>query len=688
MPSVVWNETSLAFAGVTHVYVRQYWSDAWSEIVNMHATEVRWTLYPEIPSANLAFFYGPYLPSNGTSFSTVSRTNWLGYYVKIVVECEDGNLLWVGFIDSQTDTQGGIVGGIASGKLDLVAYGMAAVLQYERVINSRWWDGTAVRTSGSGLTFNKQSTNSDEPGKNRTATIPSGTGSHAFSAETTAVEWTAQDIVTYLLKYHSPTHPDGSPSIPFTATNSTLLPDWNIGEIATDGYTVWELLERLIDKRNFLTASYLYDEGTNTNVLQFHSMSHINASLGAGKTLLANSSLLTIACHADNATTAIVQATATQNYQRVLVRGARRTTICTLRANNDGLDKAWTTGEKDAFNAGASAESTYAALQDTEKRLANERIRETLQHVFRRFKLYSDDWSLTSQGQVFRADDDATRHYAFPHELKILPEVPWHPNGDYDGNKLATNHADAIKNSGLWAKPFIVIHRYEVFGDFIPLDALPDFHVEVRMFDDRNIEFVTQGVSQMHLATGVAVPTAVDIVERRQYDYTYIQATLAIQEDRYAEATNASFASVNPLIDQVRTILVYTPGSERLDRAQNGAIVGITADANYDKVTIANGTPTQFVNDGRDRLRWLAELYALWYGVARSVLTINSARPSATPFVGQMVTTLNAGTAQAATINSIISEITLSLPLVENGIATPPSYTLRTTAYELTELPV
>jgi hypothetical protein len=210
---------------------------------------------------------------------------------------------------------------------------------------------------------------------------------------------------------------------------------------------------------------------------------------------------------------------------------------------------------------------------------------------------------------------------------------------------------------------------------------LPDFAVQIDIAGPQKVNINLQGVSQMHIADGEAIPLRTDHFEVRDYKWEDIIATLCIQEDRYA--TGLSPATVTETVDQVRRLVIYTPGGERQDWLAKDTIVDI--DGSF---TAVRSTVSAFLNNQSDRLRWQANLHALWYLVPRAILTIQSARPSAVPAVGQLLTTLNATREHAATINTIVSEITLRIPIAENGDPGPPTYTLRTADYSDLHLPI
>jgi hypothetical protein len=52
-----------------------------------------------MPVAQLEMDYGLVLPHGTATWATQSPINLGGWYVRVEVDCQDGTLVWVGFID-------------------------------------------------------------------------------------------------------------------------------------------------------------------------------------------------------------------------------------------------------------------------------------------------------------------------------------------------------------------------------------------------------------------------------------------------------------------------------------------------------------------------------------------------------------------------------------------------------------
>lgn len=661
-----------AFAGTVRVYTRQHWADSWTLVDNLWPTQIDWNLLPDTPIANFRSDYGPIVPTGDDTWTTVAKVNVLGYYVRVEVDCADGTLLWVGFIDDVVDYQGGVINNgvsdVAYGRLEITAYAMSQCLSYQTMLSSYWWDGANKRESGSAIPFNMD-------GKpNRTATVPSGEASHLFSAEADAEYWSSKDIAEYLIAQHAPKNAAGSTAIPFELLNSYLLPSWDAPDIQPDRMNVWEILEQIIDRRYFLAASVGYSLVGNKNQIAIHSLSPVSADLGGGRSLAASSNLLTIACVTDPATMSVVRSTATSIWHKVRARGAKRTSTATIGVDGSigGLAKDWDASDVTAFNAAASGQPGYSSKTLEEQRAMNATARQTGKSadVFARLKIPEDfDWTATASN-IFETDD-ATKHYAFPGLIEISPELPFFTGVDYSEDKIDTDSVDESK-AGSSREPF-VISEY-------PWDATGIFPVSKRIDLTKRFAIYVEGQSLRIQSSEDAVLTggsdyvalSADPIPDETYDLETVEATLCFVDDRFAEGIDTSAAAATA--DQVREIAIDVGETFKRDWVVDDTIVDLDPALAPKRVTVP-----AFLNDDKDLLDSYAKMLGLWYLVPRNILTIQSSRPTSKAFVGQLCTTLNAGTAQATTINTVVTSISLALPI---GTDRPgvPQFTLQTAA--------
>lgn len=691
MPAINFESLS-AFTGPTRVYTRQFWADAWVLVDNLWPNELSWTLLPDPPTASFRSDYGPIVSQNDNGWRIIPKLNVLGWYVKVEVDCPDGTVVWVGFIDDVVDFQGGIQASVVDrvgtthtnvpfGRYDITAYAMTQALAYETIYKAYWWDGSAKRESGAAIPFNAN-------GKpNRTNTVPAGETSHLFSAASNAAYWSSRDIVAYLIAQHPPKKQSGAVGIPFDLINGSILPNWDQPVIDTDRVNVWELLEQLIDRRLFLAASVGYNGTTNTNELRIHSLSPTSATLGGGRTLSANTDLLTIACVNSAHTSAVVRASATSSFQRVVARGAKRTSTATLKIN-DGIYKAWDSTQATEYSEAASLEADYATADSNERRRMNANVRAQAEYddVFRHLILKDTDDYTLSGNFVFQTDDTTpARHYAWPKSIEILPQLALLSGVDYSSTNI-TSGLDLSK-AGANRLPLIAmkvpnstgtkrkdVTRIGLLGWLFGQDADAAYSVDVLLDDDgRGIRLNVVNAPQYAIGGPEFDALDVDSVVDTRWDIATTEATVTLLDDRFAEGKVESAGIATA--DQVRTIVVDVgPGWRR-----DWVVKDTTVDIKHDS-TLRRNTNGGFIRDDSAILASFATLAGLWFLVPRNLLTVSGSRPSAVPAVGQLVTTLNAGTGHAVSINTIVSQIVLRLPMGENGPAPNPEFQLQTAA--------
>ena len=687
----------LTWAGAVRVYTRQRWADAWSLNSRLVAERITWSLWPSVPVASLSFRYGR--RTDGGAWSTVTKPNLLGYFVKIEADAADGGLLWVGFIDEQVDQQGGIAGGVAYGKLNLQAYGMAQSLALERVLGSFWWDSIPAtpvkRQSGTGITFNSGGV------PNRTKAVPTGETSYLFEPDANNADfWSSDDIARYLVAQHLPRATGGSVAIPWTLNTYSLLPTWDRPELPSDNESVFDLLNLLIDRRLFLSACDGYVLASNLNTINVVSLSSTTADLGNGRTLAAAATQHTITFTGDHATTATLQSTASGTYQQVIARGARRTSTVTLEmpagtTTQKGFERSWTTTEASNYNAGASGESSYVDLDSYARRKLNiaARSKPSLQHVYRNVRIpLTWDFKTRTNAWVFPTDETpANRHFAFFQSIEILPLTQFLAGVDYalwsppDPPDLTNAKSQRTPPLVVWKRPFVsgAPTRYQAIdgmGETGLISGNNDdawFSADARIGNDRrSLDIIPDGAPQYAIAGSQFVPLADDTIPVSAWDINTIEATVTLQDDRFTEARSPD--NVTTTVDAVRKLVIDCGDAFRRDWVVRYTTVEIDAEGNTN--TFFDTGDGAFLRDDKPALQSIAELAALWYLVPRQIMRLISNRITSALNVGDLITAVNPATAQAATVNTTISEISLTLGESENGPPQPPVFELVTTA--------
>jgi hypothetical protein len=218
------------------------------------------------------------------------------------------------------------------------------------------------------------------------------------------------------------------------------------------------------------------------------------------------------------------------------------------------------------------------------------------------------------------------------------------------------------------------------------IDNDPSFSVAVGIeYDGKCFSLEVQGAEQHAIAHGqfTALPVDRTTTELGSWTYRDAQCTMHVEEDRFVEAKYPDDADLPSTLDAIRRKVFYAGAAYQLIDVLQATPVDVDDDGELKTVTTAGGA---YLRDDREKLKSLALLAASWWLVPRKVARIVSARPSATPLVGQLLTAINPGTSHADVINTVISEIRLATPLAENSPALPAMYSITTAMGELDPL--
>jgi len=707
MPFVNWGSSTLQAASAQRVYVRQVWGNAWSYDPSIWCSELSWSLLPSMPVAQFERDYGPVLPHGSGTWINQGKVSLGGWYVKVEVDCADGLLTWFGFIDEQSDAQGGFTGTVPSGRQNFVAYSMAQALAFEYMTRSRWYDqpNTVNRWSGSSISFNKdgkpnrtEAAPTADPGKSQVhlfaPTAPTNRRDVAFLIWDPAQYWSSKDIVDYLEQHAMPLNQAGNSAIKFRIDGKGYLPTWDKPTIDTEGKSVLSVLEEIVNPSRLLQFSTLVDQSTtpNTVVLKIHSLADTPLSLPGGNTHLANTDILTIQAAAAQDTRLVVQSSESATANQLVIKGAKRQSVVTVEILKDsdptgdgyGLAEGWTTDSEDDYNAAASLSAGYAALSEDEKREANQivRSRSSLEDVYKTFVINPIwDFAGPNARQVFvEDDDDSSRYFPWWNDITLVPQLPLREGQAYTSVPVADDDANREYRS-----PYVLFKRpgedkYLQAEKMSNREGNPAFSVEIGISkDSQGLTLDVNGAEQHAIAFTRFVDLPVDYTEGGDWDYFNIVATVAMTEDRFAEYAFPQQASL-PARDSIRRKIIYAGESYKLVRDTSGTVYDVDADG----AKLDTGIADAFYNDDRDRLQSLGQIAANWFLVPRQILRLVSSRPSAIPLVGQIVTYINPGTPHQTLIKSVVSEIRVNMPRAETLSAS--SYSLVTALGEVNPL--
>jgi hypothetical protein len=640
------------------VSAKAAWADSWTAVPNLTCVECAWNAAPAFNTALLQWETGLVIMPGDTSPTTFGTWVGRGQFIRIDWACDDGGTLtWVGFVDTSSwPTE-------IFGRQQLVCYGLERSLALTPIISSVWNDAGTPRRNPFPLAFNRS-----VPGADGLRSTDAIEGVYAFRALNDPDEkgetWSTRDIVQYLLTYNLPTNAYGIAAIPWSIDQLTQLPDWDAPVVETANRTVWDVLNELINPSHQLGFTVV----SNGSTAFLRCFTHFASNLVVGsQSILANPNQHTIVFAPDAMTDAQLSDVGS-TYDQVIVRGARRKSVCTL-TYTDHLEDAWPEADQTAYEDAESENVDYGSWSVEEKRQRNQKARDEVfrKEVFRRFRIKSD-WNFEISTQdVF---PDAT---VAPRSLNILPQLPIRADARWSGEVDPLDYIDPLVNSdsiySSYPRPLLAImddpsatddkislSSLEQLSEYFlsPLSANTDYsvHVTVR---DRSIELTVEGGPQHLIASGTFSPLADDLDPGGGLDYTTLQLTVCIEEDRFCEGVWPASASgdvvrrmVIDLGDNYQQVYIVPDTVTHLD----GLGVPVTSDGGY-------------LRDDTASLNTIARAIALCVVNSRKRASWRSGRRISSIAVGDLITT-----AGGASVVAPIVEIKITAPTAINR---PPS---------------
>lgn len=705
--------------GGHRVYLRQLWSGSWTLYQDIHCTDAVWSCAPSMPTAQLVRPYGMVKSHLSPAYIQNSKLDVARWYVKVVFTTNattGATMTWYGVVSDIEDHHAGFVTyndvERPTGQQVFQCFGLEQLLNQSE-ISSSWYLGDIdepEKETSAALAFN------DGGRPNRTKLFRPPSDIDVFEGVSVlpafTEHWSTRDIVKYLLYYKGPTGATThlSRDVPFTLLHPERLDSKDSPVLQQKGATTLQLLYRLIDRRRMSSFKLTVDETTTphtVNLVPFtFNAELIDFGLPDIDPIQPNLSTKIIVADRDEMTAISIRDVDLQLAERVLVRGAPRTTTCTFFYAADRFEQAWSTTDETAYENAASGVTGYSGwdAQKKERRNREVRLHESLKKVYSWFEI-PPDWDgqtgLYSSSTVTYPcfiDDVASPVEQYVPGVRLLPYLPLYEGLDYGGSNI---YDDSVGNPTQYEyrKPFCMFKvptaAVWVQGDNLsslvdessdPTGAGTNYRwtATVRtQRDSRIVEINVSGEPQHVIAKTDFTPLAAD---RDLGDFDYkdrtMLVTVALEENRYAEAVYPDFPPDTTLIDAERTLIIYAGDEYRLDYVTEGTVVEIDNDGAPDTVA-----PGAYATDDRDRLAVIARLAYEWYAQYRAVLTLSTKRLTNELEVGDFVETSGDATipnnTHLTTINSPITQIRLRNPRIQNGSGDGPSMSIVTSAGEL-----
>jgi hypothetical protein len=736
MTTVDFGANQVRSVGVQRVCLRKKWQDSWTLYYDVQCTEATWCLSPTMPTATLVSDYGWIcgLAGGVQVYNRVAKLDVIGWYVKVTMETNtlagDVNT-WYGVVAGAEDEHRGVVTyngmPLATGCQTIHCYGLEHLLDKEYLAESYVDVGEAApKVFQVPITFNKDG----KPNRNNRLQPPHD--AYCFEGQAYRLTgtdllkpqwWSTRDIVKYLVEWMVPkdSFRTRNQRVPFFLWNAWYLNGKDHPVLEQEGQTVLSLLNRLIDRRRLRSFFLSVKVSDVPGIIDFilvnvvpWNKDDIDTNIIGSEIVEGNPDRISLLYDYNQSTSAQLRKTQVNRYDRIIVRGARRTSTATFHVAADYLEAAWTAAEETAYEAAASGEAGYAGWDDLQKQQRNAEVRnaEELSAVYAWFKL-PDDWgfqvaspSATNVYPVF-VDEAGLLAKQYIHDVVFESSLPLYEHVDYSGAIIADGTA-ADPPIDIYRQPLVVFKiptdaRY-VAGDAVSTlmestgDAVADgknfrWSAACRMQPEtRTFEVRVSGEKQHVIAETDFTPLA-DDRDLGDFDYKNKEmlCTLTLRDNRYAEGKYPiDGAGDGTDIDQQFGFVIYAGDALRRDYVVPATVVDVdTAGA----LVVSNGG---YVRDDTDLLNILARVAYEWWAQERTILTLSTSQLTSAIQVGKFIETIGDSTVVATmpdgsevqnqhyeTVNTVVSELRITWPRLEGNQRGMPTMQFTTGAGEL-----
>ncbi len=717
--------------GTPVVYTRKEWSDDWEADASLLVDAVEWGTNPKIHSATLSrrYGYGYRQHAGDRGYDEVSP--WVdsldypltGRYVKIAIPFtwnnsgtwENGWRYWYGVVIEEADQRDGAYAygadrPMPSGRQSWTCYDLSWILQNILITYS------VVAKAGSQgfecvqrpLDFNAPTPKAENDAGNATQTTVYYGGTHVqenihvFSsdvASASTVPWSTLSLVDYLLTVFtgqsSYTVGELCTRIPFRLMNRMYfpLPDWDRPYAATEGRTIKEVLDSVLDRRRLLGYGLEVDESVTphrVNLIPFsYTASQIWIDPQANAYIPANISLKSIVADAALDVEAFsVQSGIARRYEKIIIQGHPIVCCGTFSTYPGHLADHWTAGEKTAYRTAASGATGYSGWDDWKKQEANDlyRQRDALKRVYSWFGLprtWNGDCAAPSQ-TIYPLFPPADQYQPGP-PLATKPDFsPWHWPSLRFLPHLPLLDTDTVPDSNRPEyRKMLVFMQFEFDGSttrYVPLDRLGVI-AKTEVLKD-GVEPFSASISVQQEAPGFILNisgakqhviakgqwTAIDASEDTadaMLDYRDTLAVTAAVESAYRATVWYPDDGTTEMDDTVdfRNVLVvdYTGGRRGKNRGRVWWIApGTVTDIDAAGAWVREGATGRFEKDERGPMRQLAKLLYNWYARERRAVMLIVKQPFFDYAPGDYITQSWNGSAWES-IGSVVTEIRLDL---------------------------
>lgn len=720
---VVTADTDFSKNAPTHrVYIKDFWAEEWGEVPYLYCVQATRCLNPSMPNAVFDWRYGVGIQAPGNIPQMVwSPETYLNKYVRLEIDREDSSIsVWTGFIWDLLDARQGArlinAARVLSGNQQFVAYGLESFLE-RAFLRSSWvqdhyaspWDEYEVQRA---IPFNEELPQAlpavGRHNMRNRSTIRGDKNAFIFKDDPKdADKWSTEDIVDYLLSYHSPKDQDQDVILQWVLASDNVLPTWDRPEKDFHGRSIKSILDELIDRRRALGWWVeLEDEARDAEsprlIVRVCSFTDVLISMpSSGAALQPNQNIITSADFdlALDVTQAPLKESAAHQVDQVVVVGSPIRSCFTLGWLDNTIKKGWTDEQETAYEQGGNP-NTGNISGDAKLLEQVRKHSEDLKAVYSHFILPQNWNGLVGDGiggstnlflpveiNVSLGENDGPEQFYRP-DLRFLDYLPF--KVVRDGTEIAGTVVSGIE----YAKPLCLI--LVEHGDTTPEDKYQ--HIErlsgtedlegeeegagykwcgaVQVLDkDAGVAINIHGAPQYIFAASRFTPyensggKTVDRLPELDFADNLI-LTVFMPTDRHVTQEWPPNYSIL-LTDVVKRVYIDLGDKAHLDYVAPQTVVGVTRDED-DIGHLIHDEGDYYIRDDRGKMLDLARLAFEWYSTERVALKITFRLTSDPIPLGAFIQNIGAGATLKA-VNSVVTGIVWDLQSgrceIESGFA-------------------
>lgn len=721
-------ETDFSSVPAHRVYLREDWGEPWVIEPYLYCEQAAKRASPETSTAMLAYEYGFLVRPDRAEPALYAPLAIEGFYVKVEIDqvgpggAAEPPIHWYGIAHERGDNVAGapLDSGDArqpTGRQTFACFGLENLLAREVLRTSTIETpngGNSEGDVGRPIPFNA-ATHKDEVYQANRSPANGDKGACIFASDLTKAQpWTTADIIQYLLAYRSPKDVEGNVQVPFSLdleSSIGTVPSWDRPRLQIKTETLKELFDKLLDRKRLI--SYFVDvvegDGSSPDEATIYAFGFSQTSVSIPvsyqnsdgsqaqltATLWANTNTASLDFDESfDVEIAQLKRTIADQYDQVIVRGARKGSVFTVSFKDGTLEPDWDTGPlQTEYNKGASRQGDYPngykSLSQWRNRLW--RSNDKYKRVYRYFRVPSDWDGYAKDGE------NGPSNPAFPRDSNVFglaqfwraglvfkPHLPLLTDHDYSGDNIKNGNVPddtpaASRPEPLRAMAWLKVLTSDGTTRYQHVEKLSEtahadkyalggaaFHCGLRMQDRAlGVELNVNGPYQHAIAkTDFAPADSSDITPALDYRDNLI-CTVFAEHDSFAEGIYP--ATVEESGNVLRTLLIDLSTVEhgraaRLDYVAPGTVVGLLDG-------VLQRSSGGYVRDDRGRLNAMAQVACQWYQTERQAFTFRYRQIDGQFKLGTLITQIGSG-ATLQNVNTPITSVEWDLVRGTTTIAT------------------